>query len=71
MNVVALDPNLVYAINIVDSAPVKQMSREENVTDVQSVFTVSMQMVVCVSTTIVRKLVLLLVFRSQYQDCIG
>ena len=61
MNVVALDPNLVYAINIVDSAPVKQMSREENVTDVQLVFTVSMQMVVCVSTTIVRKLVLLLV----------
>ena len=68
MNVVALDPNLVYAINIVDSAPVKQMSREENVIDVQSVFTVSMQMVVCVSTTIVRKLVLLLVFGGQYQD---
>ena len=61
MNVVALDLNLVYAINIVDSAPVKQMSREENVTDVQLVFTVSMQMVVCVSTTVVRKLVLLLV----------
>ena len=72
MSVVALDPNPVYAINIVGNALVKQMSREENVIDVQSVFTVSTQMVACVSITIVCIYIIIITYiQNQYQDCIG
>ena len=72
MNVVVLDQNPVYAINIVGSAPVKQMLQEENVIDVQSVFTVSTQMVACVSITIVCIYIIIITYiQNQYQDCIG